>query len=158
MESGQVKETEDRVSRDIIYSEMSEAELRHRNYETETARWYTTILVAILGFILSSKFGEPTSGVAQLLSRNPLGCVTVAQVTFAIVVSTIAGLSCYSIKFYHLQHKAYERYVDTLLELEEVTKRTDILKTLPKLKPRHLLMGTQTLLALVAVALIFLEP
>ena len=153
MESGQTfKENKDRIPRKDIYSQLSDAALRHRNYETETARWYTTILIAILGFILSVKFGAPQSGVAQLLSGNFLG-----QITFASVVFIIAFSSCYAIQFYHRQHTLLERYVDTLLKQEEVKKRNLILN-MPKLKPRFLLMGTQTLLALVTIVLIFIEP
>ena len=64
--------SKDRVSRKDIYSQLSDAALRHRNYETETARWYTTILIAILGFILSAKFGETQSGIKLYLSGNLL--------------------------------------------------------------------------------------
>ncbi|MDY7080068.1 MAG: hypothetical protein SXV54_24575 [Chloroflexota bacterium] len=150
MDSDQDKETQ--VPQSSIYSKMSDAAMRHRNYETETAKWYTTILVAMLGFILSSKFGTPDSGVAHLLSKN-----LPTQVTFTVVVFSIALLSCYSIQFYHLQHTRLERYIDTLLEPGEAKRRTDILK-MPKLKPRLLMMGTQILLALVTAVLIFLEP
>ena len=147
----QVKGTKDRVTKDSIYSKMSDVAMRHRNYETETARWYTTVLVAMLGFVLSSKFETPESGIAKPLSRNLPG-----QAALAVVVLSIALLSCYSIQFYHLQHTRVEEYIDTLLESKEVKKRTDILK-MPKLKPRFLMMGTQILLAFMTVALIFLE-
>ena len=138
------------VSSDSIYSEMSGAALRHRNYETETARWYTTILVAILGFVLTAKFGEPQSGVAELLSGSVL-----VQIAFSAIVVSIAVSSCYSIQYYHRQHMLLERYVDTLLEPEEIDRRVRILK-MPKLKPRFLLMWVQMLLALIIVVLILM--
>jgi hypothetical protein len=152
MGSDKCHESEDRVTLDSVYSRMSEVALRHRNYETETARWYTPILVAILGFILSSKFGEGGSGAMRLLSGS-----LPAQVGFAAIVCSIAFLSCYSIQFYHLQHTRVEKYIDSLLEPEEVQKRMEIMK-MPRLKPRFLLMGTQILLAGVTVAVIFLRP
>jgi hypothetical protein len=90
MGADQAKGTKDRVSRDAIYSEMSNAALRHRNYETEIARWYTTVLVAMLGFIISSRFETPGSGIAQVISEN-----LVIRATLAGIVSSVAFLSCY---------------------------------------------------------------
>jgi hypothetical protein len=55
MESNQAQGSRDRVSRDTIYSQMSDIAMRHRNYEKESATFYTAVLSAILGFILSSK-------------------------------------------------------------------------------------------------------
>ena len=148
----ELRKSTDRIHRKDIYVQLSNEALRHRNYETETARWYTTILVAILGFILSVKFGTSQSGAALVISGNLLG-----QISFTAVVFLIAFSSCYSIQFYHHQHRLLEKYVDTLLEQEEVKIRTLILD-MPGLKPRFLLMGTQAILALVSIALIFIQP
>ena len=152
MESDQtVKENKDVVPRKDIYYQLSDVALRHRNYETETARWYTTILVAILGFILSAKSGTPQSALGQLLSENFLGQIALSAVVFAITFS-----SCYAIQFYHRQHSLLEKYIDTLLEQEEVNKRKSILN-MPKLKPRFLLTGTQIFLALIIIVVIFIK-
>jgi hypothetical protein len=71
---------------------MSDMALRHRNYEKEIAAWYTAILSAIFGLVLSSRLQASTSGIAQPLSENRF-----VQVILALVVLTIALSSSYSI-------------------------------------------------------------
>lgn len=45
------------VSRDAIYSEVSANIRQTREYELTSAKWYTTVLIAIAGFIMTIKFG-----------------------------------------------------------------------------------------------------
>jgi len=153
MESNQVKESRDRVSRDAIYSQMSNVAMRHRNYEKESATWYTAILSVMMGFILSSKFGASGSDIAQLLSES-----IYLQMVLAVVILAMALSSSYSTWFFHIQHTCFDKYVDSLLEPEEAEKKTVYLKAIPKLKPTRLIIVVQILIALGTIVLIFLRP
>ena len=153
MESDQSNGNRGRVSHDTIYAQMSDMALRHRNYEKEIAAWYTAILSAIFGLVLSSRFQASISGIARPLSENRF-----VQMILDLVVLTIALSSSYSIWFFHVQHTRIDRYIDTLLDPADVERKAAWLRELPKLKPSRLMIAVQLLIALGIIGLIFLEP
>lgn len=46
------------ILNESIYSELCNELRRYRDYELTAATWYTAILLALLGFYASAKFGS----------------------------------------------------------------------------------------------------
>ena len=75
------------ASIDTVYSEASADVRQVRDYELNSAKWYTTILVALVGFLLATKFAptEKTTELSNLLNNN-----LTFQLIIAFIISSIA--------------------------------------------------------------------
>lgn len=60
---------------------------RYRDYHLNVATWYTVILLAVFGEILTVKFGSVQPGLSQLLSTNLAVKILIAVFTTLIGIS-----------------------------------------------------------------------
>ena len=68
----------ERVSTDTVSSALYARMRRYRDYQLTACKWYIVILIAILGGILSIKFGWSESHLSKLLSESLLNRSVVA--------------------------------------------------------------------------------
>ncbi len=131
----------DGVSKDTVYSEMYAEMRRFRDYELTAATWYVVILLAILGAILTLKFGSTQSGLSQLLSTNlPLRLIIAG-------FATLIGVSgCYSVIYGSSRYHELRKYVDGHLEPE--WKKEKFKPKRRKIVPLHFVLLVQILLVL----------
>ncbi len=54
-------ETNDEISRESVYREMYNEARRHRDHEFTSSTWFVTLLLGILGFLLTARFGNANS-------------------------------------------------------------------------------------------------
>jgi len=140
------------VSIDTVYSEVSADIRQAREYQFSSAKWYTTILVAISGFILANKFGtsDPPSGLHQALNGH-LG----VQILVAVVISAFALFSSWTILYAHGLHVKLRRYLGRDFPVKNVSQRGSVTLS-SRLPPRYFLIATQVLIALATDILLFL--
>lgn len=124
------KKTE--IAREIIYSELYNEMRRYRDYELSTATWYTAILIALLGFIVSAKYGND----AHLATFAQGWCVQVSTV----ILSTVLGLSsCYSIWYVNRRYSGIRDVVDKHLEPKWVKDAFKPMLSQEVIRPRYLI-------------------
>lgn len=75
------------VNKDTVYSELYSEMRRYRDYHLNVATWYTVILLAVFGEILTVKFGSVQPGLSQLLSTNLAVKILIAVFTTLIGIS-----------------------------------------------------------------------
>ncbi len=133
----QSKNTE--VSDESIYSELCNELRRYRDYELTAATWYTAILLALLAFYASAKFGSDGEYVRSL-----------AASILVLSLSTVLGFSsCYSVWFAHWRYSdirdiVREKHLEPKWVVDAFKKITDK-KAIP---PRYLIYLIQLLLVL----------
>lgn len=138
------------ASVDTIYSEASADVRQIRNYELSSAKWYTTILVAVVGFILICKFTptEKATKLSILLNDN-----FVFQLVAATIITLIALFTAFSIMYAHKLHRQIEQYIDENLAPETIPRKMNV--TLIKgLSPRFFQIST--ILSIVIIGDIFI--
>ena len=99
------------VSKDTVYSELYTEMRRYRDYELTASTWYIVILLAILGAILTVKFGPVESDLSNFFKFNLL-----IQLTIAGFATLIGVGGCYSVIFASLRYHELRKYVDRNLE------------------------------------------
>jgi uncharacterized membrane protein len=134
------------VSKDTVYSELYAEMRRYRDYELIASPWYTTILLAILGAILSVKFGVNPSKLSELINR-----IEIKLIIFAVV--TFIGFSiCYSLWYVSQRYHELRKYVD---ELEPKWKK--LKSKSMKFAPNVLMLIIQATLTVIIDVTIFCE-
>jgi len=99
------------VSKDTVYSEFYAEMRRFRDYELTISTWYTAILLAVLGAILTFKFGPTSSELSHLLRTNLLIKILLAGVSSLIGISGLCSVIYASRRYHELRE-----YVDKNLE------------------------------------------
>lgn len=135
------------IKENLKYTEYYNEMRRFRDYELTASTWYSAILLAILGFIISEKF-NPKSSLAHLLSMN-----TSAEIFVAIVVTLIGSLGIYCICFVSYRYQELRTYVTEFMEPSD--------SFVPKIihfQPRHAIILTQVILILATNFLLLLAP
>jgi hypothetical protein len=96
---------------DTIYSERYNEMRRFRDYELTASTWYSAIFLAIFGLIVASKFQQPHSFIACLLSSNHC-----AQLIVAAAVTLIGWFSIYSVCYVGYRYHVLRHYMDLIME------------------------------------------
>ena len=137
------------VSSDIAYQELYQEMRRYRDYELSVSNWYTTILLAILGGILTAKYGG-NLGLEKLAREGLFKFVAV----FIVLLIGISGM--WSVYFSHRRHEHLSDYIfDKNLNLEPDWKKNYKPENI-WLKPHCLILVTQLVLTLATIAIVCL--
>ena len=138
----------DEVSKDTIYSEMYAEMRRFRDYELTISTWYTVILLAILGAVLTVKFGSVQPNLSQFISTN----LSIRLLIAGFVI--LLGFSgCYSTIYAFQRYRELRKYVDDNLE----PKWKKFKPKERKVTPREFILLTQVLLV-IAIDIVILWP
>ena len=133
----------DCVSLDTIYSEKYNEMRRFRDFELNVAAWYTTILVAILGFIAAERIS--ISGFSYILINN-LGL----QLLLSILTLLIGCASLYSAIYAHWRYEELRDFVTRTLEPPNQYHPSSV-----RIKPNHLIYITQSFIVSLIIGLSF---
>ena len=92
----------DKVSSDVVYSELYNESRRYRDYELTVSTWYTAILLSFLGFYVSEK-----------INSNPT-IINYSIITpLILVLSSVLGLSSiYSVWFVHRRNSQIRKLMN----------------------------------------------
>ena len=130
---------------DVIYSERYNEMRRFRDYELTASTWYSAILLAILGFVASTKFDH------ESLLFNPLNMNIATQILIAIGVLIVGICGVYSICYVSYRYQELRNYMDIFVE-------SDDFKPHPfPVKPLHAILLTQLIL-IGAINFVLLAP
>jgi uncharacterized membrane protein len=88
-----------KVTPEAVYAEMYNEMRRFRDYEFTSSMWYTAILLAIVGFVASTRFANSPEDFAKL-SEDHLWL----KITIAAVALLIAAASSYLIYYSYSQY------------------------------------------------------
>ncbi len=132
------------VSDDIAYQELYQEMRRYRDYELSVSTWYTAILLAILGAILTVKFGS-TQGSNVLLEKSLARFVTI------IVVTLIGSSGMWSVYFSNRRYRHLRDFMfDKKLNLEPAWKKKYEPESIYP-KPFHLILLSQLILVITSI-------
>jgi len=140
------------ISKNTIYSELCIEMRRHRDYQLEISKWYTTVLLAIIGAILTIKFTYSESMLAKVISN-----IFWVKLTIIGVVMVIGFSGIYSILYSHWRYTGIKEYVYKYLEPEwrKLSKGEEDLNKIMKIIKPHLCI-LFTLFLLTAAILIII--
>lgn len=129
------------VSRDTVYSELYNEMRRFRDYEFTSSTWYTALQIAILGFVLSVRFGyeDKPSRLAVLLTEN---CA--AKVGVIVLTGLVCAAALYLVHYSVNRYFWLRSWVDE--NLEPAWKKAAFQKEVRCFGPRHILYATQLIL------------
>lgn len=140
------------ASPDTIYAEVCEDIRQVRIYELTSAKWYTALLVAIAGVIVTFKFGTPdNAGSFQYALANSFPI----QLLLCTTITGIALFASFTIIFAHRYHRKLERYLDANLFPSEIPSRMNAIPR-TRVLPSHFIIATQLLVAAATDAIILL--
>ena len=97
------------ISHESVYAEMYSEMRRYRDYEFTSSTWYLAMLLAILGFLLLTRFGERGTRFGELIASGWSFRIAI-MITALLVALSCSLLMAYSFKRY----KHLREYVDTL--------------------------------------------
>lgn len=131
--------SDSKVPHETVYSELYNEMRRYRDYELTAATWYTVILVALLGFIISAKYGADDS-----LAKFVQICAVQGS---TVLISTILGVSsCYSVWYADRRYRAIRKIVDEHLEPKWVQEAFKPILSQKAIRPRCFIYLVQLLL------------
>lgn len=133
------------VSSDIIYQELYQEMRRYRDYELSASMWYTTILLAVLGAILSAKYGG-NLGLEKFMDE----CIVKFITAFIILIIGSSGM--WSVYFSHRRYNHLRSFVNDL-KIEPDWRIYEPEPIFPE--PRHLILITQLSLVILSIAIVF---
>lgn len=132
-------ESTERINKTAVYRELHNEMRRYRDYELNSSKWYSPMLLAILGYILKDKmFVTSQIGPQGSLTYNYWFMVIVLFITFFIVVASIHGV------WY-----AHKRLVETRNIVERLApewKEFNLSKKI--ISPRHFIYFIQIILGI----------
>ncbi len=144
MDKDEKIENSDEVSKNTVYSELYAEMRRYRDYELIVSPWYTMILLAILGAILTVKFGTTESKLYELINRKEIKFIVFVVVTF------IAFSICYSLWY------VSQRYHELRKHADKLEPEWNKLKLKPmKFAPSLLMLTIQVILTIAIYLIIF---
>ncbi len=137
----------EKVSVDTVYSEMYNEMRRHREYQFSSAKWYTTLFLALIGAIFAAKYSGQSPGIKNIIDSNEgIRCVII------LVAILICLNSCHTILYSHWRYSELRRYADIGLE----PKWKTFLPKKIKPQPHVLLVFSQAALAFLAIISLYL--
>lgn len=126
---------------EAVYRELYNEMRRYRDYESQSSTWYTAILTAILGFLISQRFGRPDDltifGAA--VAHNCL-----VKVTLLLGTGALGFISCRLVYYASHRYDEIRKYTEQL----EPTWKTFV-PPRRGLSPRHILYVTPAVLVLI---------
>jgi uncharacterized membrane protein YidH (DUF202 family) len=134
--------TRDHVSADIVYQEMYEEMRRFRDYELASSNWYTAILLALAGVILTLKNANGDITISTLLSQSSLLKIGLSVLAIILVSSGIFTALYASSRYNHMR-----AWVDKNLEPKWKTYTPPV----KQLKPIHAIVIVQIILAIIVI-------
>lgn len=98
----------EKVSINLIYQEIYQEMRRLRDYEINSSSWYTAILVAMLGFVVTIKYGDGTfdSELKSLLDTSVF-----VQCLFALVITFLGWSSACSVRYVSMRYHELKNYL-----------------------------------------------
>jgi membrane protein YqaA with SNARE-associated domain len=128
---------------DTVYREFYNEMRRYRDYEFQSSTWYTAMLIAILGFLISVRFGKPAdlTVFGAAVANNCL-------VKLALILGTgvLGGTSWFLVRYASHRYEELRKYAN---ELEPEWKVETFVITSWRITPRHVLYVTQVMLVLI---------
>ena len=144
MDKDEKIENSDEVSKNTVYSELYAEMRRYRDYELVASPWYTMILLAILGAILTMKFGATESKLYEFINRKEIKFIVFVVVTF------IGFSICYSLRY------VSQRYHELREHADKLEPEWNKLKLKPmKFAPNILMLTIQGILTIAIDVIIF---
>lgn len=104
-------EEQKEVTREAVYGEMYNELRRYRDYEFTSSTWYTAILVAILGFLVATRFENTAEGFSAYFQSS---CFLRCAVIF--VSAIIAGASTFLVNYSYRRYRELRNYTTNHLE------------------------------------------
>lgn len=140
--------TKREVCENTVYTELYAELRRYRDYEFTSSTWYSALLLAILGFLVASRFGDTAPRFALLLETS---CA--AKVLFVAVAALIAGTSTFLVWYSYARYQELRKY--TTDNLEPKWKTTDFTPREHPIAPRHFYYATPWFVFLLILILTF---
>ncbi len=136
------------ASPDARYAEAHAEKRSYRDYELTFATWYTAVLLAVLGGVVTAKFGDAAPALQPFLNAySVVGWI-------AAGLAAVVGLSaCYCQWYVARRYDEVERY---LVRFGDSAGRLGRGRHL--LRPRYLIALVQLLLTSATVAAVFAFP
>ncbi|MBA4375799.1 MAG: hypothetical protein C0401_06465 [Anaerolinea sp.] len=131
------------------YHEMYEEMRRHRDHELIASNWYTIILLAIIGGVITLKTSE-----GGLHFLHHLNCIEIFLLKkFLIFMAiTIVTSGIFMVIYSHSQYRKLRDWVDENLEPEN--EKHKFPKTTCPINPHHMIIFTFVVLLLLACVII----
>jgi membrane protein YqaA with SNARE-associated domain len=136
------------INQEAVYAEMYNEMRRFRDYEFTSSMWYTSILLALIGFVVSTRFAQPTEGLAKFIEDNLW-----MKIIIAAIAVLLGAASTYLIYYTCSRYDHLREWTDDNLEPEWKKYRA---KNIP-FKPRHIYYITQIVLVVTVLILLFIE-
>jgi len=140
-------ENPDEVKREAVYGEVYNEMRRYRDYEFTSSTWFTALLLAVLGFLVATRYGETASRFESILARS---CV----LKFFVVLGAgvVATTSSYLVWYSSHRYQELRAWANDHLE-------PDWKKFKPRMisfTPRHIFYITPWLFAVLIAVVTFL--
>lgn len=101
-------DTEEKVSINLIYQEIYQEMRRLRDFEINASSWYTAILVAMLGFVVTVKYGD---GTFDSELKTYLDTSVFVQFLFALVITFLGWSSACSVRYVSMRYHELKNYL-----------------------------------------------
>ena len=133
------QENPERINKATLYRELCNESRRYRDYELNSSKWYSPILLLILGYILKDKmFIENQEHLQSSLTYNNWVILIVLIITFFIVIASIHGIQY-----------AHGRLKETQNNIKKLAPELGEYNLSPKLlSPRHFIILVQLVLGI----------
>ena len=133
---------------DAVYRELYNEMRRYRDYEFHSSTWYTAILTAVLGFLISQRFGRPND---LTMFGAALASNWIVKIGLVLSTGALGLISCRLVRYASRRYDALRNYADKL----EPTWKAETFRPLKRgLSPRHILYSTPVVLVLITWAVI----
>jgi hypothetical protein len=139
------------VSKGTVYSERYNEMRRYRDYELTASTWYSVILLGILGFLISAKFGDNLA--SALFKFSPEDRILI-QIFTAVAVTLIGACSLFSVRYVASRYDELREHVTRELE---PPKWMFTPREFP-IQPRHAIYAVQLLMVGASNAVLFTPP
>ena len=136
------------VTPDTVYSELCSENRRYRDYELTASTWYTVMLLGVLGFVVTVRFGDTSATPSQLTTA--LKTDRALQLIIAFVLTLVGGASVYSVRFANLRYLELREYIKGLQPKWHTFTPDDI-----ALKPVHGIYFTHFMILVSTDAVLF---
>jgi hypothetical protein len=138
------------ISTDSVYNQLYNEMRRCRDYEFSSSMWYTAILLAIVSFVLYTRFGQASnSSLSVMISRLEF------KIIIIVISVAIAAASSYLVYYSYEKYKIMRKWTDRYLEPEWKKSTFNVKER--RFTPRHIYWITQWLLVVVITLLLFIK-
>jgi hypothetical protein len=133
---------------EAVYRELYNEMRRYRDYEFQSSTWYTAILTAVLGFLISQRFGRPSD---LTIFGAALASNCMVKTALFLGTGALGFISCYLVYYASRRYDVIREYT---ARLEPVWKASTFDPPPRGLSPRHILFLTPVVLVLITWAVI----